>query len=238
MRASASRTHATGCMPSAPTARGRQGSSTRYPRARSPEIAEQSILITGAGRGLGLAMAVRLARLGAAVGLVDIDRQNASAGAEQIRSNGARAWGYSADVSSQAALLVAADAFASDAGGGQDAVINNAMLLRYEPITAVSEGVAEQMLGIGIKGAIWGTQALLKHRKADRTASIVNLTSPVAERGYPNTAVYSCVKGTQKTKTKTQTTEQNPQKKQEKTNTPDTVPTPGAVGLNDKAEYE
>src|SRR3569833_219567 len=238
MRASASRTHATGCMPSAPTARGRQGSSTRYPRARSPEIAEQSILITGAGRGLGLAMAVRLARLGAAVGLVDIDRQNASAGAEQIRSNGARAWGYSADVSSQAARRAAADAFARDAGGGLDAVINNAMLLRYEPITAVSEGVAEQMLSIGIKGAIWGTQALLKHRKTDRTASIVNLTSPVAERGYPNTAVYSCVKGALVTLTKTLSAELGPQGVRVNAIAPGSGPTPGAVGLNDKAEYE
>lgn len=206
--------------------------------AQIPQISEQCILITGAGRGLGLAMAVRLARLGAAVGLVDIDGQNALAGAEQIRSNGGRGWGYSADVSSQAALLAAADEFAREAGGGLDAVINNAMLLRYEPITAVSEKVADQMLGIGIKGAIWGAQALLQHRKADRAASIVNLTSPVAERGYPNTAVYSCVKGALVTLTKTLSAELGPQGVRVNAIAPGSVPTPGAVGLNDKAEYE
>jgi NAD(P)-dependent dehydrogenase (short-subunit alcohol dehydrogenase family) len=48
-----------------------------------PPIAEQSILITGAGRGLGLAMASRLAQLGAAVGLVDIDAENVTAAAAQ-----------------------------------------------------------------------------------------------------------------------------------------------------------
>jgi NAD(P)-dependent dehydrogenase (short-subunit alcohol dehydrogenase family) len=206
--------------------------------ARLPEISEQSILITGAGRGLGLAMAVRLARLGAAVGLVDVDARSVEAGVEQIRSTGGRAYSYVADVSSQPALLAAANEFARAAGGGLDAVVNNAMLLRYEPITAVSEKVADQMLGIGIKGAVWGTQALLQHRKADRGAAIVNLTSPVAERGYPNTAIYSCVKGALVTLTKTLSAELGPQGVRVNAIAPGSVPTPGAVGLNDKAEYE
>jgi meso-butanediol dehydrogenase / (S,S)-butanediol dehydrogenase / diacetyl reductase len=205
---------------------------------RIPEISEQSVLVTGAGRGLGLAMAVRLARLGAVVALVDIDAKSVDAAAEQIRSAGGRAHPYSADVSSQAALLAVADEFARATGGGLDSVINNAMLLRYEPITAVSEKVADQMLGIGIKGAVWGTQALLKHRKADRGAAIVNLTSPVAERGYPNTAIYSCVKGALVTLTKTLSAELGPQGVRVNAIAPGSVPTPGAVGLNDKAEYE
>ena len=206
--------------------------------ARTPEIAEQSVLITGAGRGLGLAMGVRLARLGATVGLVDIDAGNLETGAAQIRSAGGRVHTYTADASSQAAVLAAADDFARASGGGIDAVINNAMLLRYEPIAAVSEKVADQMLGVGIKGAVWGTQALLKHRRADRGASIVNLTSPVAERGYPNTAIYSCVKGALVTLTKTLSAELGPQGVRVNAIAPGSVPTPGAVGLNDKAEYE
>ena len=112
---------------------------------RLPEIAEQSVLITGAARGLGLAMAVRLARLGATVGLVDIDAESVAAATEQIRSNGGRACAYTADVSNQAALLYVAGEFARETSG-IDAVINNAMLLRYEPITAVSEATADKML--------------------------------------------------------------------------------------------
>ena len=84
---------------------------------RIPELAEQSVLITGAARGLGLAMAVRLARLSATVGLVDIDAESVAAAAEQIRSTGGRACAYTADVSNQAALQYVAGEFAREGNG-------------------------------------------------------------------------------------------------------------------------
>lgn len=201
------------------------------------ELSEQAVLITGAGRGLGRAMAVALAQRGAAVGLVDIDASSCTKAAEDIRAAGGNASAYAADVSSRAALLDAAGRFAQD-HGGLDAVVNNAMLLRYEPIEVVSEPVADQMLGIGIKGAVWGAQALLAHRKPDRSAAIINLTSPVAERGYPNTAIYSLVKGALTTLTKTLAAELGPRGVRVNALAPGSVPTPGAMGLNDQAEYE
>jgi 3-oxoacyl-[acyl-carrier protein] reductase len=193
------------------------------------EISEQAVLITGAGRGLGRAIAVRLAQHGAAVGLIDIDAASCSQAAEQIRAAGGRARAYAADVSERAALLDAAGRFAGE-HQGLDAVINNAMLLRYEPIAAVTEAVADQMLGIGIKGALWGCQALLSHMKAGRSTALINMSSPVAERGYPNTVLYSTVKGALATLTKTLV--------RVNALAPGSVPTPGAMGLNDQAEYE
>ncbi len=201
------------------------------------ELSKQAVLITGAGRGLGRAIAVRLAQHGTAVGLVDIDASGCEQTATLIRSAGGRATAFAADVSSREALLDAAGRFAH-AHQGLDAVINNAMLLRYEPISAVTDAVADQMLGIGIKGAIWGTQALLTHMRADRSATIINMSSPVAERGYPNTSMYSLVKGALTTFTKTMSAELGPRGIRVNAIAPGSVPTPGAMGLNDKAEYE
>ncbi len=202
-----------------------------------PELAEQAVLITGAGRGLGRAIAVRLAQGGAAVGLIDIDAATVTEAAQQIRAAGGRACAYAADVANRTALMEAAGQFARE-HDGLDAVINNAMLLRYEPIAAITEAVADQMLGIGIKGAIWGSQALLAHMKAGRGAALINMGSPVAERGYPNTALYSAVKGALTTLTRTLAAELGPRGVRVNALAPGSVPTPGAMGLNDPAEYE
>lgn len=201
------------------------------------ELSDQAVLITGAGRGLGRAMAVRLAEHGATVGLVDIDPSTCTEAVERIRAAGGKASAYVADAASRTALLDAAGKFAHE-HSGLDAVINNAMLLRYEPIGAVTEAIADQMLGVGVKGAIWGTQALLAHMRAGRAAAIINMTSPVAERGYPNTALYSATKGALTTLTKTLAAELGPRGIRVNGLAPGSVPTPGAMGLNDQAEYE
>jgi NAD(P)-dependent dehydrogenase (short-subunit alcohol dehydrogenase family) len=201
------------------------------------QLADQAVVVTGAGRGLGRAIALHLARQGTAVGLVDLEAATVKETAERIRAAGGRARAYVTDVSDRAALLDAAGAFALE-HDGLDALINNAMLLRYEPVGEITEAVAERMLGIGIKGAIWGSQALLAHRKAGRSVAILNMGSPVAERGYPNTALYSAVKGALTTLTKTLAAELGPAGVRVNALAPGSVPTPGAMGLNDQAEYE
>ena len=157
------------------------------------DFSELAILVTGAGRGLGRSVAEKLASCGATLGLIDVDGDNCSAVAAGIRAAGGTAFSYVADVSDRAAFADAASKFARERGR-IDAVVNNAMLLRYEPIEKVTDEVLDRMLGIGIKGAICGAQMLLAHMP-ERGGALINMASPGAERGFPNTAVYSLVKG-------------------------------------------
>jgi NAD(P)-dependent dehydrogenase (short-subunit alcohol dehydrogenase family) len=112
------------------------------------------------------------------------------------------------------------------------------MLLRYEPVEKITPETLERMTAIGINGSIWGAQALLKHYDAARGGAIINMASPVAEKGFPNTAAYSLVKGAIVTLTKVLAAELGPRNVRVNAIAPGSVPTPGALGLNDKAEYE
>jgi meso-butanediol dehydrogenase/(S,S)-butanediol dehydrogenase/diacetyl reductase len=134
-------------------------------------------------------------------------------------------------------LLRAAATFAK-ACGRIDAVINNAMLLKYEPVEMITEETLNRMVSIGINGSVWGAQALLAHYDPSRGGAIINMASPVAEKGFPNTAAYSLVKGAIVTLTKVLAAELGPRGIRVNAIAPGSVPTPGALGLNDKAEYE
>lgn len=201
------------------------------------DLKDQRVLISGAGRGLGRSLALHLSACGAVVGVADIDEESCRRTAGEVRAKGGVAHAFPADLSGQQTFAGVAAVFA-EAVGGIDAVVNNAAFLRYEPIEAVTEDTVDMMLGAGFKSAVWGAQALLRHMDPERGGNIVNLSSPVAFRGYPTTAIYSAVKSAVTSLTRTLAAELGPRKVRVNAVAPGSVPTPGALGLNDPAEYE
>jgi meso-butanediol dehydrogenase / (S,S)-butanediol dehydrogenase / diacetyl reductase len=112
------------------------------------------------------------------------------------------------------------------------------MLIRYDAIEAVDEATLDRMLAIGIKGAVWGVQALLRHMDPAIGGAVLNLASPTAERGFPGTAVYSMVKGAMGTLTRTLAAELGPRRVRVNALAPGSIPTPGAVAITPQEEYE
>ena len=205
--------------------------------SRHPDLSGRNVFITGAARGLGRSMAETLAACGATVAIADLHLAESEAVAEGIRSTGGKAHAFAVDVAVRRLFMAAAATFAAK-NGRIDAVINNAMLLRYEPVEQISEETLTRMTAIGINGSLWGAQALLAHYDAARGGVLINMASPVAEKGFPNTAAYSLVKGAIVTLTKVLAAELGPRNVRVNALSPGSVPTPGALGLNDKAEYE
>lgn len=203
----------------------------------NPDLSGRNIFITGAARGLGKSMAQKLASCGANVAIVDLDQSACAAVATSIITAGGQAIALAADVAHRDELLHAAGRFATQCGPVY-AVVNNAMLLKYEPVEQITEETLNRMVSIGINGSVWGAQALLAHFDPARGGVIINMASPVAEKGFPNTAAYSLVKGAIVTLTKVLAAELGPRGIRVNAIAPGSVPTPGALGLNDKAEYE
>jgi NAD(P)-dependent dehydrogenase (short-subunit alcohol dehydrogenase family) len=202
-----------------------------------PDLSGMSVFITGAARGLGKSMAQKLAVCGATVAVTDLVLQECESVAADIRAAGGKAHAYALDVTVRKLYMAAAATFAAQCGR-IDAVISNAMLLKYEPVEQISEETLTRMTAIGINGSVWGAQALLAHYDAARGGALINMASPVAEKGFPNTAAYSVVKGAIVTLTKVLAAELGPRNVRVNAIAPGSVPTPGALGLNDKAEYE
>jgi NAD(P)-dependent dehydrogenase (short-subunit alcohol dehydrogenase family) len=205
--------------------------------AACPDLSGQHVFITGAARGLGRSMAEKVASCGATVAVTDLDASGCETVAAGIRASGGAALAYPVDVAVREEFMQAAAHFARHCGS-IDAVVNNAMLLRYEPVEKITAETLSRMTAIGINGSVWGAQALLAHYDAARGGAIVNMASPVAEKGFPNTAAYSLVKGAIVTLTKVLAAELGPRNVRVNAIAPGSVPTPGALGLNDKAEYE
>jgi len=193
------------------------------------DLSGKSILITGAARGLGRALAIGAVQAGATVTALDLD---AALLAELKRTSPSIAT-YVVDVVDRAAFMAAAERI-----GRIDAVVNNAMLIRYDAIETVDEAILDRMLAIGIKGAVWGVQALLRHMDPAAGGVILNLASPTAERGFPTTAVYSMVKGAMGTLTRTLAAELGPRRVRVNALAPGSIPTPGAVAITPQEEYE
>lgn len=199
-------------------------------------LAGQSIFISGGANGLGRALARGLAADGAAVGIADIDAVALESTADEIASAGGAVHAYVGDLAVCSEYRRIGDQFADEVGG-LNSVINNASLLVYEPILQVTENTLDRMLGAGFKSAVWGSQLLVRRRKPGIPVSIINFSSPVAFKGYPNSAIYSAIKCATTGLTRTLAAELGPQGIRVNALAPGSVPTPGALKYVTDEEY-
>ena len=145
----------------------------------SGKLQHKTALITGAGRGIGRAIAECFAREGARVAVADIDSSTARATAAEI---GPEALGLAMDVSSKAAVL-AGTAQVFDEFGQLDILVNNAGYLVYTTFESCSEENWDRIVDVNMKGPFLCAQAVIPHMKARRQGVIINMTSLAAKTG-------------------------------------------------------
>jgi NAD(P)-dependent dehydrogenase (short-subunit alcohol dehydrogenase family) len=149
--------------------------------------------ITGAGSGIGRALALELGRAGAELALSDIDGKTAEETAEAARKLGARATAAKLDVSNRAAVHAWADSVAAS-HGRVNLIFNNAGVALGSTLEGVSYDDFEWLMSINFWGVVYGTKAFLPHLRASGEGHIVNISSIFGLIAVPGNGTYNASK--------------------------------------------
>src|SRR6185312_5269302 len=121
-------------------------------------------LVTGSGQGIGRAIALRLARDGADIAIVDVNDQKTRAVAEEVKALGRKTTTFKADVTKRDDVYAAID-HAENTLGGFDVMINNAGIAQVQPLAEVTPEEVDKILKVNVQGVLWGIQAAAKKFK-------------------------------------------------------------------------
>lgn len=151
-------------------------------------------LVTGAGRGIGRGIALRLAREGADVALVDVVPDGIDAVAEEIAEIGSKTTTFVTDVSDRDSVYAAVEHTAATLGGF-DIMVNNAGVALVGPIAEVTAADVARVWSINVDGVLWGIQAAAaKFIELGRPGKIINASSIAGHDGFAMLGVYSATK--------------------------------------------
>ena len=151
-------------------------------------------LITGAAQGIGRGIALRLAKEGADIALVDLNPEKLRHVAEEVQVLGRKASTFVADVGDREQVFQAVE-HAHSTLGGLDIMVNNAGISQVKPLLDVTAEEIERIYRINVQGTLWGIQAAAeKFQGLKRTGKIINACSIAGHEGYALLGVYSSTK--------------------------------------------
>lgn len=154
-------------------------------------LQNQVCVVTGAARGIGLAVVKALLQRGAKVALLDVDADALNQAVSTLPSE--QTLTIAADVTSAAHVTRAVQEITTT-WGSIHVWINNAGLARHRWITEYSESEIDLMLAVNLKGTILGSQAALRSMIPQRSGHIINVISTASLRGIPSETVYCAAK--------------------------------------------
>ena len=157
------------------------------------DFSGKTVIVTGAGRGIGAGIAQTMAKLGAAVVLVDVDAEAASGQAESIVAGGGTADAQTGDVLDKSFLdrVVAETVQRREK---VDVLVNNVGIIRDNYLENITEADWDLVLDVNLKGAFFSCQAVAPTMKERRYGKIVNIISK-AWLGTVGQTNYSASKG-------------------------------------------
>ena len=157
-------------------------------------VKDKACIVTGAGSGIGRAIAIRLAEEGGNVLCVDINPDTAAATAQDIQTAGGTAEAFTADISQNDQVCAFVDHCVSTYGS-VDILINNAGVNLPGVFHEVTDDTIDKTLNINVKGTMYASRAAIPHMLRHGKGAIVNIASVNGLVSEPYLTVYSASKG-------------------------------------------
>lgn len=158
------------------------------------ELTGKTALVTGAGKGIGRAVAEALAREGVHLALLARDRAALETVAGDLTARyGVKTLALSADVADRAAVEAAVGE-AAQTLGRLDILVNNAGTAQFGSVLDMDPEVWERMIEVNLLGTYYATRAALPHMVAQGGGNIVNVASTAGEKGAATASAYSASK--------------------------------------------
>ena len=157
------------------------------------QLANQIAVVTGAGRGIGRAIALKFAAEGADVAIVSRTAVNSEKVAGEIRALGRKAWAHAVDVADAGGVEAAADKILAECGK-VDILVNNAGVTRDGLLMRMSEADWDTVLDTNLKGAFHFTKAFSRSFLKQRSGRIINVASVIGLIGNAGQANYAASK--------------------------------------------
>jgi 3-oxoacyl-[acyl-carrier protein] reductase len=157
------------------------------------QLANQIAVVTGAGRGIGRAIALKFANEGADVVVVSRTQENSEKVVAEIRALGRKAWAFAVDVADAAAVNAAAEKILAEAGK-VDILVNNAGVTRDGLLMRMADADWDLVLNTNLKGAFLVTKAFSRAMIKARSGRIINISSVIGLIGNAGQCNYAASK--------------------------------------------
>jgi NAD(P)-dependent dehydrogenase (short-subunit alcohol dehydrogenase family) len=158
-------------------------------------LKNKTVLVTGAGQGIGEAVAVMAAADGAAVGVLDLNKDTAASTATAIEAAGGSAIAVEMDVTSETGWADAVRAVEEALGPVWGLVNNAGVTVEHDTVVEIDSETWDYMLGVDLRGPWLGMKTVVPGMIERGGGRIVNISSFAGVAGLPNLAAYSSAKG-------------------------------------------